>query len=181
MTGLDGESTRYSYDGNGQRTRTESSAFTTEYEYDSVGNLTRQRTTGRAELTFEYVYDLNGGMTEEVRTEKGTGVKSSYTYDALGRLTGFVSSDGQSESYRYDAAGNMLEKQRNNRKIAMTYDAANRLRTMESGGKTLRYAYDGSGNLEIEQGLPIDVGETGYTNKNRFDCQGSAFFENPAP
>ena len=36
-------------------------------------------------------------------------------------------------------------------------------------------------NLEIEQGLPIDVGETGYTNKNRFDCQGSAFFENPAP
>ena len=93
----------------------------------------------------EYVYDLNGGITEEVRTEKGTSVKSSYTYDALGRLTGFVSSDGQSESYRYDAAGNMLEKQRNNRKIAMTYDAANRLRTMESGGKTLRYAYDGSG------------------------------------
>ena len=49
------------------------------------------------------------------------------------------------------------------------------------------YVYDQNGkdintlNLEIEQGLPIDVGETGYTNKNRFDCQGSAFFENPAP
>ena len=166
VTGLDGESTRYSYDGNGQRTRTESSAFTTEYEYDSVGNLTRQRTTGRAELTLEYVYDLNGGMTEEVRTEKGTGVKSSYTYDALGRLTGFVSSDGQSESYRYDAAGNMLEKQRNNRKIAMTYDAANRLRTMESGGKTLRYAYDGSGNL-LQKTLGNRVDSYSYDAYNR--------------
>ena len=114
----------------------------------------------------EYVYDLNGGMTEEVRTEKGTSVKSSYTYDALGRLTGFASSDGQSESYRYDAAGNMLEKQRNNRKIAMTYDAANRLRTMESGGKTLRYAYDGSGNL-LQKTLGNRVDSYSYDAYNR--------------
>ena len=114
----------------------------------------------------EYVYDLNGGMTEEVRTEKGTSVKSSYTYDALGRLTGFVSSDGQSESYRYDAAGNMLEKQRNNRKITMTYDAANRLRTMESGGKTLRYAYDGSGNL-LQKTLGNRVDSYSYDAYNR--------------
>ena len=101
-----------------------------------------------------------------MRTEKGTGVKSSYTYDALGRLTGFVSSDGQSESYRYDAAGNMLEKQRNNRKIAMTYDAANRLRTMESGGKTLRYAYDGSGNL-LQKTLGNRVDSYSYDAYNR--------------
>ena len=33
-----------------------------------------------------------------------------YAYDALGQLTSFTRSDGQSESYAYDPVGNMTAK-----------------------------------------------------------------------
>ena len=41
----------------------------------------------------------------------------------------------------------MVEKTLNGTKIAMTYDAANELKTMESPHGKLVYAYDLNGNL----------------------------------
>ncbi len=55
--------------------------------------------------------------------------------------------DGYSESFTYDPVGNMVEKVLNGTKIAMTYDAANELKTMESPHGKLTYIYDLNGNL----------------------------------
>ncbi len=147
VKGLDGTKTNYSYDADGRRIETQSDTLTTTYAYDDVGNLTNQETTGKTELTLEYVYDLNNRMTSETRTESGETVKSTYVYDKLGQLTVFTKSDGYSESYSYDSAGNMLEKTVNTQKIAMTYDAANELKTMTASNGTVNYAYDANGNL----------------------------------
>ena len=86
-------------------------------------------------------------MTEEARTEGGTTLRTGYKYDKAGQLTAFRRSDGYSESFVYDPVGNMVEKTLNGTKIAMTYDAANELKTMESSHGKLTYAYDLNGNL----------------------------------
>ena len=106
--------------------------MTTEYEYDSVGNLIGQITTGETEIGFRYGYSKNNLLTEETRTENGNSVKSKYTCDKLGQLTAWSNSDGYGESYTYDAVGNMTEKLTNGTKLSMTYEAANELKTMES-------------------------------------------------
>ena len=69
-------------------------------------------------VTLTYRYDLNNRMTEEARTEGGTTLRSGFAYDKAGQP-----------------------------KIAMTYDAANELKTMESSQGKLTYAYDLKGNL----------------------------------
>ena len=101
----------------------------TEYRYDAVGNLIHQ---SNQQVDLAYRYDLNGRMTEETRTEGGTSVRTGYKYDKVGQLTAFRRSDGYAESFVYDPVGNMVEKTLNGTKIAMTYDAANELKTMES-------------------------------------------------
>ena len=118
--------------------------MTTEYGYDAVGNLVRQVNEN---VTLTYRYDLNNRMTEEARTEGGTTLRSGFAYDKAGQLTSFRRSDGYAEAYTYDPVGNMVEKVLNGTKIAMTYDAANELKTMESSQGKLTYAYDLNGNL----------------------------------
>ena len=86
-------------------------------------------------------------MTEEARTEGGTTLRSGFAYDKAGQLTSFRRSDGYAEAYTYDPVGNMVEKVLNGTKIAMTYDAANELKTMESPHGKLTYIYDLNGNL----------------------------------
>ena len=108
------------------RTSTGDGTLTTEYGYDAVGNLVRQ---SNELVDLAYRYDLNHRMTEEARTEGGTTVCTGYTYDKAGQLTAFRRSDGYTESFAYDPAGNMVEKTLNGTKIAMTYDAANELKT----------------------------------------------------
>ena len=147
VKGLDGTKTTYAYDAAGRRTETKSGTLTTTYAYDAIGNLTQQETTGKTQLTLEYLYDLNNHMTGETRTQSGETVKSTYVYDKLGQLTAFTKSDGYTEKYAYDAAGNMLEKVKNSQKIAMTYDAANELKAMTASKGTINYAYDANGNL----------------------------------
>ena len=86
-------------------------------------------------------------MTSESRSENGATLTSSYIYDALGQLVNFTRSDGQSESYAYDAAGNMLTKTQNGVKTTMSYNAANQLVQSVKGGETTAYSYDANGNL----------------------------------
>ena len=147
VRGLDGAKTEYTYNAAGQRTQTNGGGLTTKYEYDSVGNLTAQKTTGRTELSLEYLYDLNNRMLTENRTESGNSVKSEYVYDKLGQIESFQTSEGYSESYAYDAAGNMTQKKVNEQTISMTYNAANELKTMQSEKWKIAYSYDESGNL----------------------------------
>ena len=127
-----------------RRTRTTDGTLTTEYGYDAVGNLVRQ---ANENVTLTYRYDLNHRMTEEARTEGGTTLRSGFAYDKAGQLTSFRRSDGYAEAYTYDPVGNMVEKVLNGTKIAMTYDAANELKTMESPHGKLTYIYDLNGNL----------------------------------
>ena len=86
-------------------------------------------------------------MIGETREEGKAVTRTNYAYDKAGQLTSFRRSDGNAEQYKYDPAGNMVEKVQNGVKIAMTYTAANELQSMESPHGKLTYAYDANGNL----------------------------------
>ena len=147
VKGVDGKTTRYSYDALGRRIATDGVKEDTVYVYDAVGNLVSQTTTGKLELSFEYVYDLAGRMTQESRAENGATLISSYLYDALGQLTAFTRSDGLSETYTYDTVGNMTAKTQGGVQTAMRYNAANQLTQSVTNGAATTYTYDASGNL----------------------------------
>ena len=147
VKGIDGATTKYSYDALGRRIATDGVKEDTVYAYDEVGNLVSQTTTGAYDLALEYAYDLSGRMTQESRTENGATLTSSYIYDALGQLTSFTRSDGQSETYTYDPVGNMTAKTQNGVSTAMRYNAANQLIQSVTGNDTTKYTYDANGNL----------------------------------
>lgn len=147
VKGIDGATTKYEYDALGRRIATDGAKEDTVYAYDEVGNLVSQTTTGAYDLALEYAYDLSGRMTQESRTENGATLTSSYIYDALGQLTGFTRSDGQSETYTYDPVGNMTAKTQNGVSTTMRYNAANQLTQSVTNGDTTTYSYDANGNL----------------------------------
>lgn len=86
-TGLDDEVTAYAYDKAGRRILAQTSdptsagSLTTEYSYDSVGNLLEQATSGASSIAFSYSYNKNGYITGEKRTEDGKTTESAYTYE----------------------------------------------------------------------------------------------------
>ena len=147
VKGIDGATTKYSYDALGRRIATDGVKEDTVYAYDEVGNLVSQTTTGAYDLALEYAYDLSGRMTQESRTENGATLESVFTYDPLGQLTSFTRSDGQSETYTYDPVGNMTAKTQNGVSTAMRYNAANQLIQSVTGNDTTKYTYDANGNL----------------------------------
>ncbi len=185
VRGLDGTKTEYSYNAAGQRTQTDDGKLTTEYGYDVVGNLTKQKTIGRTEISFEYLYDLNNRMVSETRNESGATVKSEYVYDKLGQIQSFQTSEGYEEAYTYDAAGNMTQKSVNGLAISMTYNAANELKTMQSEKGKINYSYDANGNLTQKEldgkkdiytydtlnRLTSYVGYDGYTQNYTYNAQ----------
>ena len=93
---------------------------------------------------------------------------------------------GSMKRYAYDAAGNMLEKVKNSQKIAMTYDAANELKTMTASNGTVNYAYDVNGNLtqktlntytdtysyNVKNQLTSYSGYDGYQQRYSYNAQG---------
>ena len=118
--------------------------------------------------------------------QSGETVKSTYVYDKLGQLAAFTKSDGYAESYAYDAAGNMLQKTVNTQKLAMTYDAANELKTMTGTGGKIDYTYDLNGNLtqktmasytdtyayNVKNQLTSYKGYDGYQQRYTYNAQG---------
>jgi RHS repeat-associated protein len=68
----------------------------------------------------------------------------TYTYDPLYRLTGADYSDGKFFHYTYDPVGNRLIQQTLGVTNVYTYDAANRLTSVDG----LAYTWDANGNLK---------------------------------
>ena len=134
VKGADNRVTKYEYDELGRRVLTKGPKVDTSYEYDNVGNLVAQTSTGAYDVSLAYTYDKAGRITNEIRTENGTTLENSYIYDAIGQLKQW-----NDEHYSYDAVGNMLTKGN----IKYTYNAGNQL--VSDGVDT--YTYDRNGNL----------------------------------
>ncbi len=131
----------FAYDPEGSLTEAElPNGVVTTNTYDDAGRLEKTSSkAGEAVLeALEYDYDPAGNRISQVdRLSQET----TYSYDALNRLTGFDPPGEGATSYAYDPAGNRTEAGG----ITYAYNALNEL-TEASTGTT--YAYDGAGRLE---------------------------------
>jgi hypothetical protein len=99
------------------------------YQYDSLNRLIAAVTTG-PEWGLSFTYDGFGNLTNQV-VMKGSAPSLAVAVDpATNRI--------QTAGFSYDANGNMTATPA----LAMTYDAANRMRSAGVGVTGEQYAYD---------------------------------------
>jgi YD repeat-containing protein len=179
-TGRDGLTEKWEYDAAGRMTAHIEAVGTPyerslRHEYYPGTSLLKTRTDALGRET-TYVYDANGLRIET--TEPG-GVKTTYTRDALGRVTGMTDALGRTWQYQHDAEGRVIvETNPLGVKTLYTYDAAGNLTREETGkfedqpGRMTTHEYD-SGNRhtatyrEDAQGVPHLVSATTYDAAGR--------------
>jgi RHS repeat-associated protein len=130
---------------------------TTAWTYDDAGRPTGSATTAAGPVTrASYTYALNraGQRLSEASSITGdpTNGTASFSYDALGRLTGYSGTPVTTQTYTWDRVANRLTKQvGGGTTVTMTYNNANRP-TSDSAGN----AY----NNDLDGRLTGQVGET---------------------
>ncbi len=152
----------YQYDAAGRRSREDKANGTyTVYGYDLEGQLTSIVHHGPAsgvQASFTYTYDEAGRRESMTTLEGGT----TYTYDAIGQLTGVAFPDGRTVIYEYDPAGNRTSVVDDGVESIYTTNSMNQY--LQVGATT--YHYDDDGNLDSKTDA---TGTTtyAYDNDNR--------------
>ncbi|MFK8100999.1 MAG: RHS repeat-associated core domain-containing protein [Saprospiraceae bacterium] len=162
-TSANGHEMIYDYDASHRLTQASLGSISASYEYDPSNNLTaivdgngNQRSfiyNSRSLLTEEkdaignrtqYSYSPNGNMVSKV---DANGKVTNYQYDALNRLTQ-RSYEGNTDTYDYDANGNLVYCANNDLVLSYTYDEYNRetSKTILNWGILISYEYDAAGN-----------------------------------
>jgi RHS repeat-associated protein len=134
---------------------TDPNGVLTEYAYDDRGRTTSVSETpagGTARIT-TYTYD-DAGLLERVESPNGTIL--TYDYDAAHNLLSITDNLGNAIEYGYDLNGNRTSEDTrdassNLRKtIDLTYDARNRVESINSAGSITDLVFDALGNLTDE-------------------------------
>ncbi len=150
--------TTYTYDLDGNLlTTTYPGGVNVAYTYDANNRLLTldNRLPGGGTISsFGYTYDPSGNLATQ-QDSRGT---TTYSYDALNRLSGITEQGGRAISFTYDHAGNRATMGDSVAgATSYTYDAANRLTTVTSAANgTKSYTYDANGNQ-------LSDGTNGYT------------------
>ena len=149
------------------------------YDYDGYYRLdfatgTADTKLGVRSYSLDLGYDADGNIRTKVQTDKLTPANgrpkvqtgTTYTYDPINYSDSFphrISSIGTNE-YHYDLNGNFtgITDARDRWTRRVTWDHANRMRSVNDGSSTTDYTYDDKGRLAIERG---PGGETAFVNR----------------
>jgi RHS repeat-associated protein len=156
---------RYAYRPDGRlASESDSTGRTWQHEYDTRGNVIRERSNGRI-TSYEYdsqdrliaITDPAGAVTRytldsagrRTRITNALGGAIGFEYDAAGRLIGETDAAGRNTRYRYDNAGRVEGiTYPGGRTRSFVYGrAGNLLRAVNPAGGVTRYDYDASGQL----------------------------------
>ncbi|WP_165786317.1 RHS repeat-associated core domain-containing protein [Methylomonas sp. Kb3] len=194
---FDGQTlTSHRYDDLGREIGRSQGPLNTDYDYDPLGRLLRQRVAGKGQAPLigrQYSYDTAGKLRELDDLRQG---RSQYNYDPAARL---IRSEGLSpESFVHDPAGNLLGasaetgRVEGDRLLMMgdrhyNYDAAGNL-TEEKRGKAGHivtcYQYD-SDNRLVRAETPQGISEYRYDALGRriakHTAQGETRFQYDGP
>ena len=99
---------------------------------------TRDR-NGNSLLSYSYQYDRNGNRTEKRDLKNGNA--TAYVYDTMQRLREVTYPETGKETYRYDEAGNRIQKQTQNYVEDYLYDERNRLTQKSVKNNTINTFY----------------------------------------
>ncbi len=124
---------------------------TTNYGYDGLGNLASEQWPGGGVL--QYAHRPTGGLSGVVDPR---GISTSYVSNGFGEATVVQSPDGGLENRTYDEAGNLKSRSFGTGATQhFSYDAENRLTSVNSGDAQTTFQYDtahnGAGRLASMQ------------------------------
>lgn len=140
-----------------QKTKmTSTKTVTTDFHYDSKGNLDWAKAPaplGRTTYTYDFL-----GRTETVTDARG--IKTVYVYDNLDRVK-TVSSTNDTVRYWYDGDGNLIQRSDGTGTVKYEFDPLQRetVRHLQDGSQTL-IAYTAAGNVDYYQD---PAGKVDYT------------------
>ncbi|MEU2554844.1 RHS repeat-associated core domain-containing protein [Streptomyces sp. NPDC013313] len=179
-TDAGGNKTSYSYDGQGNLSKTtppsplgattytydtlgrpatvlDGRGVTTTYTYDNHDRVTKVATSGGSgNLTVGYTYDRDGNLL----TQTDASGTLTFTYDGLGREATRTLADGAVYTQGYDPAGNLKTLTDPSGTVTYGYDDANRLTSLKDPvGATTTFTYDNDGN-RLTTKLPGSVTQT---------------------
>jgi RHS repeat-associated protein len=150
----DGGKTSYRYDADGNLIQlTDPVGNATQFQYDARSRTVRRVDPLGAETRFDY--DL---ANNRVQTTDRLSRTTRWTYDDLDRVVGeqWLNADGSLANtiqFTYDAVGNLTSLMDQFSSLAYTYDALNRVRTVDNAGTPdapqvlISYSYDAAGNV----------------------------------
>jgi RHS repeat-associated protein len=143
ITYSDGRRVNFAYNSTGQLIEMEDWTGTTTFSHDLLGRLTTVQ-DGNDNLV-RYGYDPMGNQTS-ISYPNGTEVQ--HTFDALNRLTDIVIGQERT-TYMYDAVGRLVETRYPNGVVERRrYDSVGQvLETTKNGQVLNRYSYDPVGNV----------------------------------
>jgi RHS repeat-associated protein len=150
----------YTYDPAGQLTQvTQDSTVTAQYTYDANGN--RPSFTGPGGTvngtydnqdrllsygTLTYTYKPDGSLA--TRTDSATNQTTTYSYDALGNLTGVVLADGTRIDYVVDGQGRRVGKKVNGTLVqGFLYDGGRLVAELDGSGNVVSQFVSGSSDV----------------------------------
>jgi len=113
-----------------------------------------------------YIYNKKGQLLIVRTAEKGI---TTYTYDALNRMTGVTGPDGKTTRYQYDEDGNMTKTLREDGETTILYDRQGQITALANtkDGQTISvyaYAYDSGGNITREKTKILKEGNLAETD-----------------
>jgi YD repeat-containing protein len=127
----------FTYDALGNRQEMVDGVGTTTWRYDDLNRPIA--VTDPFSGTVGYGYDAAGNRVQLTYPDDK---RVGYTYDPANRLEQVTDWDTQVTAYTWDDDGNLL----NDGGSAYTYNHANRLTSVDEGGNTHGYAYNGLGD-----------------------------------
>jgi len=137
-----GETWRYQYDAEGHQTGLEKPDGTIiSYRYDALGRLVlTDYDDDTPDVTF--THDAVG---DRLSMSDGTGT-TTYTYDALDRMTGITPPNGEQVNYGYDGVGNRVRvTYPGGEQATYVFDADDHLQSVTTGEGVTAYTRDASG------------------------------------
>ncbi len=175
--------TTYTYNKNGSlATRVYPNTISTKYTYDSANRIidVEHKKGTKIAMKLTYLRDSVGNVTKVTPIGSFMSIPhpTTYTYDALGRVTAQASEDREGNKvYTYDKVGNMLVKSNEaGTPIPFTYDADNRLLTKKDPTfGTFTQTYDDNGNLIVRRDVN-SVKNLTYDFDNRLTKYGTDTF-----
>ncbi|MFD8870036.1 putative T7SS-secreted protein [Streptomyces sp. NPDC059590] len=153
-TGPDGTTESWTYDGEGNCTRSvDAAGGVTSYEYTHFDLLAAR--TGPDGVRYEFTHDAHLRLTQVTNPQ---GLTWSYTYDPAGRLVAETDFDDRTLTYTHDAAGRLAEHTNPlGQTLHYEHDAAGRIVSKAADGRVTRYTYDPAGRLLQATGPDSEV------------------------